>query len=125
MAGIVFDTSVIIAYKPTTFPDRLFMPSVVIQGLVAGAPDKSEVQRWVAVYHFCEKQKKLLVPTGEDWCEAGRTLNAMLRGLKSKSGGRTPKLQDSEKQGIIRDVLIARTVKRASALLVTNNAKDF
>lgn len=49
----------------------------------------------------------------------------MLRGLKSKAGGRTPKLQDSEKQGIIRDVLIARTVKDAGALLVTNNVKDF
>ena len=49
----------------------------------------------------------------------------MLRGLKSKFGGKTPKLQDSEKQRIIRDVLIARTVKRAGALLVTDNLKDF
>src|SRR5262245_45080221 len=125
MAGVVFDTSVIIAYKLITFPTGFLMSSVVLQELIAGAADKSEVQRWFAAQQFYEKQKKLLVPTGEDWCEAGRILNAMLRGLKSKSGGRTPKLQDSEKQGIIRDVLISRTVKRANALLVTNNAKDF
>ena len=125
MAGIVFDTSVIIAYKPTTFPTGLLMSAIVLQELIAGAADKSEVQKWIAFSRFYEKQNKLLIPNGEDWCEAGRILNAMLRGLKSKAGGRTPKLQDSEKQSVIRDVLIARTVKRASALLVTDNVKDF
>jgi predicted nucleic acid-binding protein len=125
MAGIVFDTSVIIAYKPTAFPTGLLMSTIVLQELIAGAADKSEVQKWIAFYRFYEKQNKVLVPNGEDWCEAGRILNAMLRGLKSRAGGRTPKLQDSEKQSIIRDVLIARTVKRASALLVTDNVKDF
>ena len=123
MAGVVFDSSVIIAYKLTAFPAGFFMSSVVLQELIAGAADKSEVQRWLAAQRFYEKAKRLLVPN--DWCEAGRILNAMLRGLKSKAGGRTPKLQDSEKQSIIRDVLIARTVKRASALLVTDNVKDF
>ena len=125
MAGIVFDSSVIIAYKLTAFPAGFFMSSVVLQELIAGAADKSEVQRWLAARRFYEKEKRLLVPNGEDWCEAGRILNAMLRGLKSRAGGRTPKLQDSEKQSIIRDVLIARTVKRANALLVTDNVKDF
>ncbi|MEN3332758.1 MAG: hypothetical protein V7641_2123 [Blastocatellia bacterium] len=125
MAGVVFDTSVIIAYKPASFPAGFLMPSVVLQELIAGAVDGSEVQKWLAAHRFYEKEKRLLVPTGEDWCEAGRVMNAMLRGLKSKSGGKTPRLQGSEKQGIIRDVLIARTVKRAGALLVTDNIKDF
>ena len=125
MPGIVFDTSVVIAYKMTKFPSGFLMPVVVLQELIAGAADKSIVQRWLAARRLYEKENRLLVPTSEDWCEAGRILNAMLRGLKSKAGGRTPKLRDSEKQGIIRDVLIARTVKRAGALLVTNNVKDF
>jgi len=125
MAGIVFDSSVIIAYKLANFPAGFLMSSVVLQELITGAADKSEVQMWLAARRFYEKEKRLLVPNGEDWCEAGRILNAMLRGLKSISSGRTPKLQDSEKHGIVKDVLIARTVKRASALLVTNNAKDF
>jgi predicted nucleic acid-binding protein len=125
MPGVVFDTSVIIAYKLMAFPIGFLMSSVVLQELIAGASDHSEVQKWLAAHRFYEKEKRLLVPTGEDWCEAGRIMNAMLRGLKSKSGGKTPKLQDSEKQGMIRDVLIARTVKRAGALLVTDNRKDF
>jgi len=125
MAGTVFDTSVIIAHKPSKYPASFLMSAVVFQELIAGASDSSEVRRWMAFHHFCEKENRLLVPTSEDWCEAGRILNAMLRGLKSKAGGRTPKLQDSEKQGIIRDVMIARTVKDAGALLVTNNVKDF
>src|SRR6185369_7309634 len=123
MAGVVFDTSVIIAYKLTAFPSGFLMSSVVLQELIAGASDSSEVRKWLAAYRFYEKEKRLLVPTGEDWCEAGRIMNAMLRGLKSKLGGKTPKLPGSEKQGIIRDVLIARTVKRAGALLVTDNIK--
>lgn len=63
--------------------------------------------------------------TGDDWLEAGKILNSLLRGLKSKRGGRTPRLHPLEKQRIIRDVLIARTVKRAGALLVTDDARDF
>ncbi len=45
--------------------------------------------------------------------------------MKSKAGGLTPKLAATEKQRIIRDVLIARTAKRAGALLVTDNRADF
>ncbi|MDT4954966.1 MAG: hypothetical protein QOJ02_3104 [Acidobacteriota bacterium] len=67
----------------------------------------------------------MLVPTGEDWWLAGKVLNSLLRGLKSRQGGLTPKLPAAEKQRIIRDVLIARTARRAGALLVTDNLKDF
>lgn len=125
MAGVVFDTSVVIAHNLTEYPDSFLMSAVVLQELIAGAADKSVVQKWLALYRLCEKENRLLIPDGADWCEAGRVMNAMLRGLKTKSGGKTPKLQGSEKQGIIRDVLIARTVKRAGALLVTDNVKDF
>ena len=71
------------------------------------------------------EEGSLLVPTGEDWWLAGKILNSLLRGLKSRRGGLTPKLPAAEKQRIIRDVLIARTVRRAGALLVTDNVSDF
>lgn len=61
----------------------------------------------------------------EDWLLAGRVLSSLLRGLKSKHQGKTPKLPYAEKQRIIRDVLIARSVRRAGAILVTNNVDDF
>ncbi|HWQ35681.1 MAG TPA: type II toxin-antitoxin system VapC family toxin [Blastocatellia bacterium] len=125
MARVVYDTSIFISYKPATFPAGFLMSAVVLQELTAGANDKSDVQKWGASRRAHEKAGTLLVPNGEDWWPAGKILNALLRGLKSQSGGQTPKLPYQEKQRIIRDVLIARTVHRAGALLVTNNLDDF
>ncbi|HXG66072.1 MAG TPA: type II toxin-antitoxin system VapC family toxin [Blastocatellia bacterium] len=125
MPKITFDTSIFIAYKPAALPAGFRMPAVVIQELTAGAVDKSDVQRWDAARRVYEQAGALLVPTGEDWWLAGKVLNSLLRGLKSKSKGLTPRLHPGEKQRIIRDALIARTVKREGALLVTNNIKDF
>lgn len=125
MARVVYDTSIFIAYKPAIFPAGFLMSAVVLQELTAGANDKSDLQKLDAARRHYEREGKLLVPDGEDWWLAGKILNALLRGLKSQSGGLTPKLPYQEKQRIIRDVLIARTVHRAGALLVTNNLDDF
>jgi predicted nucleic acid-binding protein len=125
MSGVTYDTSVFIAYRPATFPAGFLMSAVVIQELAAGALDKSRLQQLDVVRLKYEKVGRLLVPTGEDWWLAGKVLNSLLRGLKSKRGGLTPKLPAAEKQRIIRDVLIARTVRRAGALLVTDNVGDF
>lgn len=125
MAGIIFDTSVWIARQPKRLPANLLMSAVVIQELTAGAIDKSNVRRWESSYKLHEKERTLLVPTGEDWYQAGKILNALLRGLKSQSQGLTPKLHPDDKQRMIRDVLIARTAQRAGAIVVTDNVKDF
>jgi predicted nucleic acid-binding protein len=101
------------------------MSAVVLQELTAGALDKSEIQRWDAARLSHEKAGTLLVPNGEDWWLAGKVLNSLLRGLKSKRGGLTPRLPASEKHRIIRDVLIARTVRRSGSMLVTDNIADF
>jgi len=127
MPIVTFDTSVFIAYKAALalLPASFRMSAVVIQELTAGAADKSEVQFWNASLLFHEKAGTLLVPTGEDWWLAGKVLNSLLRGLKSKAKGKTPKLHPDEISRIVRDVLIARTARRAGALLVTNNIKHF
>jgi predicted nucleic acid-binding protein len=125
MPIVTFDTSIFIAYKPAELPAGFRMSAVVLQELTTGSVDKSEIQWWHTTWKLHEKEKTLLVPTGEDWWLAGKVLNSLLRGLKSKAGGKTPKLPAEEKQRIIRDVLIARTAKRAGALLITNNISDF
>jgi len=125
VAPIVFDTNVWIAYHPKHFPRSLHMSVVVLQELLAGAVDGTDVKKQEAAKKQYEREGKLLVPTADDWIEAGKVLNSLLRGLKSKRGGKTPKLHHQEKQRIIRDVLIARTVKRAGGLLVTDNTRDF
>jgi predicted nucleic acid-binding protein len=125
VAPIVFDTNIWIAYQPQTFPRSLHMSVVVLQELLAAAVDAADVKKQEAAKQQFEREGKLLVPTADDWIEAGKVLNSLLRGLKSKRGGKTPRLHPQDKQRIIRDVLIARTVKRVGALLVTDNAHDF
>lgn len=95
MPVITYDTSVFIAYKPAALPAGFRMSAVVIQELTAGVVDKPEVQRWQAAMRAHEKEGTLLVPTGEDWWLAGKVLNSLLRGLKSKAGGLTPRVPKS------------------------------
>jgi predicted nucleic acid-binding protein len=45
MAGVVFDTNIWIAYKPTKLPKNLVMSAVVLQELVAGASDGAVLKR--------------------------------------------------------------------------------
>ena len=125
MAPVVFDTNIWIAYQPQTFPRGVHMSVVVLQELLAGAVDATDVKKQEAAKKQYEREGKLLVPTADDWIEAGKVLNSLLRGLKSKAGGKTPRLHHQEKHRIIRDVLIARTVKRVGGLLVTDNTRDF
>lgn len=125
MPSVVYDTSIFIAYQPARLPAGFLMSAVVIQELTAGAVDKSDIQRWNAAWQAHEKAGTLLVPTGEDWWLAGKILNSLLRGLKSQRAGRTPRLHPQEKYRIVRDVLIARTVHRRGALLITDNINDF
>lgn len=123
----VFDTSIFIAYKPSLdiHSPSYHLSAVVIQELMAGAIDDSILRFWEAIALEFWKQDRLLTPSFEDWLMAGRILNFLLRGLKSKRGGKTPKLHPDDKQRIIRDVLIARTVRRVNGLLVTDNIEDF
>jgi predicted nucleic acid-binding protein len=125
MPVVTYDTSIFISYKPTSLPAGFRMSAVVLQELTAGAVDGSEVSRWNVARRDHEREGTLLVPTGEDWWMAGKVLNSLLRGLKSRSGGRTPRLPPAEIQRIVRDVLIARTARAAGALLVTDNVADF
>jgi predicted nucleic acid-binding protein len=121
---VTFDTCIFIGYRRTLFPAR-HLSSVVVQELVAGAADDSEAKRWAATAKQLDKENRVLTPTLNDWIEAGKILNNLLRGARSKNRGKSPKLSFEEKQRIIRDVLIARCAKRAGATLVTDNVRDF
>ena len=125
MPIITFDTCIFISYQPSYLPKGFRMTAVVLQELTVGANDNTEVKYWNEVRKAREKDGTLLVPNGEDWWLAGKVLNSLLRGLKSENAGKTPKLSADEIQRITRDVLIARTVKRENALLVTDNIADF
>lgn len=96
MPGVVFDTCVFIAYKPV-IPSGSLLSVIVIQELIAGAIDSSELKEWEATAKRFENEDRLLIPTTEDWLLAGRVLNSLLRGLKSRPSGKTPKLHPEYK----------------------------
>ncbi len=64
-------------------------------------------------------------PDHEDWFQAGRVLNAILRNEKRLDSRKLPpRLSKSYKQSLVRDVSIARTAKRQKLTVVSDN-KDF
>ena len=101
------------------------MSAVVLQELVAGAGDSSAIKEFERLRQEYRKANKLLVPTEEDWWQAGLALNALQRGRRSKKTGRIPKISLAERYRIINDVLIARSAKRAGVMVVTDNVNDF
>ena len=127
MPSITFDTNIFISRKPPfdEFPDSLYLSVVVLQELVVGAQDETDIKLFSTVRREFEKAGRLLVPNADDWWEVGRIINRLQRQRKSHSGGSTPKLPADEKYRITNDVLIARTAKRAGVTVVTDNTKDF
>jgi predicted nucleic acid-binding protein len=120
---VVYDTSVLIAYGLTTYGK--WVSVVVMQELIAGAVNKREIQSHQNTVTDRLKKGRLLVPDHEDWVQAGRILNTILRNEKRLSTDKqTPRFSEGKKQSLIRDVLIARTAKRRNLTVVSDN-KDF
>ena len=119
----VMDTNVIIRHEMSTIPG--FVSAVVLQELTAGARDTAEVRRLGSLRTFAEQDGTLLTPDGEDWYQAGKVLNSLLRGLRSMRIGRTSAIDRLEQQRLVRDVLIARSAKPVNAGVVTYNRGDF
>jgi predicted nucleic acid-binding protein len=125
MAKVTFDTNVFIKQKPVALPTGFFLSAIVIQELTAGALDVTRIKELDRLRSQFEKEGRLLVPNGEDWWQAGKILNSLSRGLKSRSASTAQKISSGEQQRIIRDVLIARTAKREGVAVVTFNIGDF
>lgn len=120
---VVVDANVIIQHDMARVPG--LVSAVVLQELTAGARDGAEVRRLGSIRAAAEGAGVLLTPNGEDWWFAGKVLNALLRGLRSHRRGPTPAIPKEEQQRLVRDVLIARSARRAGAAVVTYNARDF
>ena len=125
MPLVTFDSSIFISRQIEILKTGFVLSAVVVQEMTAGAADRSNLKKRELAWRIYEKANRLLVPTGEDWYEAGKILNSLLRGLKSQAKGLTPKLHPDDKQRMIRDALLARTAMQAGVLVVTENLKDF
>ncbi len=122
-SDVIYDTSAIVTYGVRDYGTWLSV--VVMEELVAGADDKRRIQIHRRTMQEYFQTDHLLVPDHEDWFEAGRILNTILRNEKRISRDkRTPRFSEGQKQSLIRDVLIARTAKRKKLTVVSDN-KDF
>jgi predicted nucleic acid-binding protein len=122
--AFVIDTNVIIRHRIERLPARGVLSAVVLQEITAGARDDAESRRWGTTARQLEKGNRLLTPDGEDWYQAGRVLNALMRGKRSWRSGRTATISREEQKRLVRDVLIARSARRVNAAVVTYNAGD-
>jgi predicted nucleic acid-binding protein len=120
----LWDTNVAIRHRPPRLRLPGLVSAVVLQELVAGAADGGEVRRWRTVRADAEADGVLVTPNGEDWLEAGRILNALLRGARSRRSARPVAIGKGEQQRLVRDVLIARSARRVNAAVVTYNRGD-
>lgn len=125
MSRVTYDTNIFIRYNPAKFPAGFFMSAVVVQELVAGLKDAAAIHELELFWRKLEARGQLLVPTADDWWYAGRVLNMLYLGVRSHKAGRITAISKGEQQRILRDVLIARTAKRANVAVVTENLADF
>jgi predicted nucleic acid-binding protein len=125
MPKVTYDSDVFMRRKPRKLPGGFYMSAVVLEELVAGAQDGAELDELEAAMRNYEKGDRLLVPTGEDWYQAGKVIYAMQQGKRSRKTGDIPPMPSDMRARIVNDVLIARTAKRAGVAVVTYNVRHF
>ena len=125
MPKVTYDSDVFMRRKPSRLPQGFYMSAVVIEELTAGAQDGSELKELLAAFKTYKEADHLLVPTGEDWYEAGKVIYALQQGNKSKKTGDKPPMLPEIRCRMINDVLIARSAKRAGVTVVTYNMRHF
>lgn len=96
---VTFDTNIFISRKVTLadLPGGFYLSAIVLQELVAGAPDDAAVKYFGALRTVFEKQNRVLVPDLEDWWQVGRILNSLQRGRRSPVTGEIPKISVDER----------------------------
>ena len=124
-ANLLYDTSVYISYRRQIdqFPQPGWFSAVVMQELMAGAGNRKELRQWRGMAADYQRKGKLLVPNLAAWETAGLVMHRLLTLERAKTGKR-PAWSNDKKQSLIRDVLIAVTVKQHNVMVVSDN-KDF
>ena len=79
MAKVTYDANIYIRYKRQSLPRSFYMSAVVLQELVAGAPDAAAIKELERTRHQYRNADKLLIPNEEDWWLAGLALNDLQR----------------------------------------------
>jgi predicted nucleic acid-binding protein len=126
MPASLFDTSIYVASsrrgEAATFGVRaddseseVWLSSVVLEELYAGASDRNRnaVERLESDF---DRIGRILVPTLDDWAQAGRVLARLAARYDYEAIGRGR---------LTNDALIATSAGRRGIVIITTNARDF
>ena len=119
---VLWDTTVYVNYfTKGILPSHvarghLFLSSVVMQELYAGAESKDASRRLDMLFDTMSSYDRLVTPTATDWRKAGNVLSGI---------GRRFGFEETGRGRLTNDVLIAISAVRTNATLCTGNAKDF
>ncbi len=126
MHKTIFDTNIYIDFYNTgkfkefiyqkRYPEIIYVSSVVIMELLAGAFTKNDKMLINNLIKTAKAGNKIVTPNQEDYSESGK----ILAKLQMKKGYNLKKTY-----ALTNDVLIALSVRRIGATLVTQNRKDF
>ncbi len=119
---VLWDTTVYINYfskgilPPHQARGHLFLSSVVVQELYAGAESKDASRKLDLLFTTMSSYDRLITPTATDWRQAGKILSGIGRRFGFEEIGRSR---------LTNDVLIAISAARTNSTLCTGNTKDF
>ena len=94
----------------------IYMCAVVMEELYAGALDVSSVKLLDKMHDTFSSMGRLIIPDETDWQKTGKVIAQL---------GKKYGFEKMFLSRITNDILIATTVRKIGALVVTNNKKDF
>ena len=125
MSGVLLDTAVYATaarlHQPELIEARrydepLYLSTVVAQELYVGATERSERRELDRLWRSFEQVRRLVVPTANDWREAGIILSQVGQQLGYDRVGRGR---------LTNDALIGVSAYRLGLMIVTANRRDF
>ncbi len=105
-------------YKP------LYFSAVVLNELMTACNNNKELKAYQKGWKDALNDKILIVPTENDWLEAGRIQFLLAQERKKDAGGKSPRRPAKVKQEIALDCLIAVSCSRENITVITNDG-DF
>lgn len=125
MSGVILDTSVygeairlgrldLLEYR--RYAEPVHLSAVVAEELYVGARDQAERRQWDRLWRSFEQMRRLVVPTANDWREAGTVLSQVGQQLGYERFGRGR---------LTNDALISLSAYRLGLTVVTTNRRDF
>ena len=123
MSKFLPDTNILQA-KTERLPKPLYFSSVVFCELMTACNDIKELHAFQTALKAADKGGQLIVPTKEDWSEAGRIQFLLAQERKKDAGGKSPRRPAKVKQEIALDCLIAISCSRENITVITNDG-DF